>query len=241
VVGMLAHSGIPYVVTIVALNRLGYTSFLVSPRLASPALKQLLDLADCHTLLTTESFHRVIGEVQKERDVIVKPMLVREDYDTQDAPAFRRQYDQATEAKKVAVIIHSSGSTGLPKPIYLTNQSCIAAFAIHMDMRGFIAAPMFHSNCFYETFRAIYSRKPLYYCNFAIPLTRQNLIDMVDAVKPEIFHVVPYTIKLLAESDAGIDMLARMKLVLFSGSACPDALGKRLVERGVNLVANYGA
>jgi hypothetical protein len=61
------------------------------------------------------------------------------------------------------------------------------------------------------------------------------------ATKPEIFHCVPYVIKLLAESDEGIQMLADMKLVLYAGSGCPDDLGDRLVERGVNLCGNYGA
>lgn len=66
-------------------------------------------------------------------------------------------------------------------------------------------------------------------------------MDMVDTVKPELFHVVPYMVKLIAESDLGVRCLANVKLVLFGGSACPDDLGDRLVAQGVNLVANYGS
>ena len=110
-----------------------------------------------------------------------------------------------------------------------------------MDMRAFIASPMFHSHGFYETFRSIHSGKPIYYCNYAYPLTQQSLMDMLNTVKPEIFHCVPYMVKLLAESEKGIECLTRVDMVLFGGSACPDDLGDKLVKRGVNLVANYGA
>ena len=58
--------------------------------------------------------------------------------------------------------------------------------------------------------------------------------------KFEIFYGVPYALKLLAESDDGISVLAELKAVMFGGSACPDSLGDRLVNNGVNLISHYG-
>lgn len=223
------------------LSRLGYAVLLLSTRLASPAITRLLELADCNTLLTTDNFHPVLTEVQKERQLQLLELLVHSDYYGVDALPFTRSYDKEKETRKNAIIIHSSGSTGLPKPIYLTHRSCIAAFATNLDMRALITSPMFHSHCFYETFRSIYSAKPIYYCNYTLPLTRQNLIAMIEHVKPDLLHSVPYVIKLLAESEEGIRTLASVKLVLFAGSACPDDLGDKLVRNGVNLVGNYGA
>lgn len=63
----------------------------------------------------------------------------------------------------------------------------------------------------------------------------------MDACKPESFHGVPYALKLLAESEKGIEVLQGCKLVMFGGSSCPDDLGDRLVEAGVYLVGHYGA
>jgi hypothetical protein len=48
-------------------------------------------------------------------------------------------------------------------------------------------------------------------------------------------------LKLLAESDEGIELLKQLKIVMYGGSACPDTLGDSLVEQGVNLVGHYGA
>ncbi len=63
----------------------------------------------------------------------------------------------------------------------------------------------------------------------------------MSAVKPDIFLGVPYALKLLAETEHGIQVLRDCKLVLFGGSSCPDDLGDRLVEGGVYLVGHYGA
>lgn len=59
--------------------------------------------------------------------------------------------------------------------------------------------------------------------------------------KFEIFYGVPYALKLLAETEEGLEILARLKTVMYGGSACPDDLGNLLVDRGVNLVSHYGA
>ncbi|KAF4986560.1 hypothetical protein FGRMN_10788 [Fusarium graminum] len=241
VIGILGQSGIHVVIQIIALNRLGYSSFLISTRLACPAITQLLSLSSCNIILTTPNFHPVLKEVQQNRQLDILPLLQNADLYGKDAPRFARQYNPEIESRKVAVIIHSSGSTGLPKPIYLTNSSCIGAFAVHMNMRAFLTSPLFHSHGFYETFRSIYSGKPIYYTNYGLPLTRETVIAQLRATKPEIFHCVPYVIKLLAESEEGIQVLNNTKQVLYAGSGCPDDLGDRLVERGVNLCGNYGA
>ncbi|KAJ2979344.1 hypothetical protein NUW58_g7223 [Xylaria curta] len=241
VVGILSQSGLHVVITIIALSRLGYTVFLISTRLASPALDRLIELTGCSTIITTPSFHATLAEVPKERQPVLVPVLSHSDYYRRDAPAFVRLCDAEYESKKIAVILHSSGSTGLPKPIWLSHRSCIGAFALNMNMRSLLTSPLFHSHGFYELFRSIYSRKPIYLANYLLPLTRQSLLKILEHVKPELFHCVPYVVKLLAESDAGIRALAKVNVVLFAGSSCPDDLGDLLVSRGVNLVANYGA
>lgn len=58
--------------------------------------------------------------------------------------------------------------------------------------------------------------------------------------KFEIFYGVPYALKLLSETDQGLDTLRELKLVMFGGSSCPDALGDKLVRYGVNLISHYG-
>ncbi|KAJ4286681.1 hypothetical protein N0V90_012933 [Kalmusia sp. IMI 367209] len=241
VVGILANSSLQFIITLLGLSRLGYAALLLSTRLASPAIHSLLQQAECNTILTTSLFHDVLAEVKIQQDVKVLEMLKHEEYYGVEAPVFHRSYDPLKEHPKRAVIIHSSGSTGLPKPIYLTHRSCIGAFATNMDRRALMTQPLFHSFGFYETFRSIYSGKPMFYVNYNFPLTKQNLLATIRYVKPDLLFCVPYVLKLLADSDDGIRTLADIDLILYGGSACPDDLGDKLVKNGVNVCANYGA
>ncbi|KAF4554523.1 Non-canonical non-ribosomal peptide synthetase-like protein 4 [Elsinoe fawcettii] len=241
VVAILAHSSLHFIITLLALNRLGYAALLLSPRLASPAMRSLLEQAQCRTMLTTSNFQPILAEVQRDWPLSIFNMLKQEDYRNVRAPVFSRSYDRLKENPKWAVIIHSSGSTGMPKPIYLTHRSCLGAFALNLDRRSLMTQPLFHSFGFYETFRAIYSGKPMFYFNYDFPITKQNLIDTIKYVKPDLFFCVPYILKLLGDSEDGIQSLAAIDLILFGGSACPDSLGDALVRRGVNMAGNYGA
>ena len=101
--------------------------------------------------------------------------------------------------------------------------------------------PLFHSFGFYETFRSIYSGKPMYYYNYSMPITANRLTNTIEHVKPDLLFCVPYVLKLLGETKEGIRALASIDIVMYGGSACPDDLGDMLVRNGVNLVANYGA
>ena len=116
-----------------------------------------------------------------------------------------------------------------------------------MNMRGFITLPLFHTYGLSSVFRAIQSVKMIYMYSASLPLTKQNLLDIMDQHqnKFEIFYGVPFALKLLSESKLGIQSLAAMKMVLFAGSACPDTLcpdtlGDKLIGGGLNMVSHYG-
>jgi acyl-coenzyme A synthetase/AMP-(fatty) acid ligase len=215
--------------------------FFISTRLPSPAIVQLLKLTDCNTVLSTPTYDAVLAEAGKVREIRVLPLLQHSDYYGVAAPRVSRVYDPDAERKKIAIILHSSGSTGLPKPIFLSNGNCLSTFATNMGMKALITSPLFHAHGVLELFRSIHSRKPLYLTNFKLPLTGSGLVQVLNHIQPELLHSVPYIIKLLAESEEGVRALAAVKMVLYAGSGCPDSLGDLLTEKGVYLVGNYGS
>lgn len=107
--------------------------------------------------------------------------------------------------------------------------------------RAFLTLPLYHNHGLSCFFRAIFSGIPLAMFNANLPLTGSNLIEGLESVQPESFNGVPYALKLLGESERGISALRKCKLVMFGGSSCPDDLGDKLVQEGVNLVGHYGA
>lgn len=110
-----------------------------------------------------------------------------------------------------------------------------------MEMRGFVTLPLYHNHGICNLFRAVYCRKPLYMYNADLPLTSTNLVKVFQQNSLEIFYGVPYALKLLSESEIGLRLLCQLRVVMYGGSACPDSLGNKLVDNGVNLVGHYGA
>lgn len=108
-------------------------------------------------------------------------------------------------------------------------------------MAAFITLPLYHNHGVCNFFRAVYAGTPIHMYNADLPLTSAHLTTILREHYFEIFYGVPYALKLLAESNGGIDLLRRLKIVMYGGSACPDELGDLLVDRGIYLVGHYGA
>ncbi|KXT01164.1 hypothetical protein AC578_620 [Pseudocercospora eumusae] len=247
VVALLATTSFDYVISFFALNRLGITALFLSTRLTAPAYARLLKMADCNTLVMPKSNFKIVDEinVSGRSGCTAIPILQRKNYRNlaSPAPAFKRPgpVDLAKEGKKMAWILHSSGSTGFPKPIFLSNLACLANFRKSFGLRAFCCSPLFHSHGLMELGRAFYTRAAMYLGNHSLPVTSDNLCAAMSVANPQQVCAVPYVLQLLAEKDEGVKALAAAKLVLFAGSSCPDSLGDRLVAAGVNLVANYGS
>ncbi|KAJ5930389.1 hypothetical protein N7466_005882 [Penicillium verhagenii] len=245
VVALLAGSSFEVILTFFALNRLGYAVLFLSTRLTAPAYVRLLNMVGCSQMVIAKQYQSTVLGIRTELPGCTSfPILQREDWFNRpsSSPPFQRLgVDPARESKKMAWILHSSGSTGFPKPIFLTNYQCLANFRKSFGLRLFNISPLFHSHALMELGRAFYTRAPAYLGNHSLAITYQNLVDALKVAKPQQISAVPYVIKLLAERQEGVKALASPQLVLYGGSSCPDDLGDRLVAQGVNLVANYGA
>ncbi|KAF4963085.1 hypothetical protein FSARC_8887 [Fusarium sarcochroum] len=246
VVAMLGPSNLEYLITMLALNKLGHTALLLSTRIPQIAVESLVNATGATAIVADGRFIELADNVSKSIPTLRSlPIAARDTFeysieahgDTQ----LDGHLDPQTETENIAWIIHSSGSTGLPKPIYQTQKSCLPNYAIHMNMRSFITLPLFHNHGICNMFRAIHSRKAIHLYNADLPLTQEHLVNIMREHNFEIFYGVPYALKLLCETEEGIRLLQSLKVVMYGGSACPDDLGNLLVDNGVNLVGHYGA
>ncbi|KAH7413711.1 male sterility protein [Phaeosphaeria sp. MPI-PUGE-AT-0046c] len=246
VVAVLGPSNFEYLVSMLALTKLGHTVLFLSTRISQLAVESLIKTTAATHLLADSRFLSLATDVQKTLpSVHVNSIAVSSIFDFPiEVHADTRmdyQLDLNIEETNNIYIIHSSGSTGLPKPIYQPQKSAIANYAISMDMKAFITLPLYHNHGICNFFRAIYSGKSIHIYNADLPLTQSYLTTILRKHSFEIFYGVPYALKLLAETPEGIDLLKALRIVMYGGSACPDTLGDLLVEQGVNLVGHYGA
>ncbi|KAL4955552.1 hypothetical protein BDW69DRAFT_193176 [Aspergillus filifer] len=250
VVALLGPSDLNYLVLLLAVAKLGHSGLLLSTRISVEAHVSLVKRTNAQHIFVHGSLKETAEKV-KDRvpNLQVHNIPTEETYDYPIPPTeytttntnLLTHLDASIETNHVAWIIHSSGSTGLPKPIFQTQRAAVKNYAGNMNMRGFITLPLYHNHGICCLFRTIYSCKTLHLYNPLLPLTSQYLVDIMRSYEFEIFYGVPYALKLLAETEGGIRALSNLKAVMFGGSPCPDSLGNLLVERGVNLIAHYGS
>ncbi|TLD30841.1 hypothetical protein PspLS_01795 [Pyricularia sp. CBS 133598] len=242
VIALLGPSDLDYAISMLALTRMGFGVLFLSTRLAVDAYASLLDKTDCTRMLTTYKFAdtvKAIREAGRELqtwDIVDKSVYSRES----TGERFQKQTEIEDQTNAVAFIVHSSGSTGLPKPIFQSHRACLGNYALGSGMRAFVTLPLFHNSGLANTFRSIVARKCMALYNASIPMTSASLVEGLDHIKPETFNCVPYVLKILSETSEGLAALARCKIVVYAGAGCPDDLGDLLVEKGVNLVSHYG-
>lgn len=251
VVALVGVSELDYIVTMLALTKLGHSVLLMSPRLTKPAYAHLMITTGSVSLVYKSAFKQKAIELQEEfPELVAAEMPSLNDYghsvqsgdigaDTLMTPLL----DLDRETSQVAWIFHSSGSTGMPKPIYITHRAALGNYRRDIDYLGqrvFLTLPVFHTHGVSSVFRAFMSGKKIYIFNALLPLTKNSLIDSVKGCEVEIFTTVPYALKILYETEEGILFLKRFKFINFGGAPCPDELGDALTARGVKLVTVFG-
>ncbi|KAI1408863.1 L-aminoadipate-semialdehyde dehydrogenase [Hypoxylon sp. FL1857] len=244
VVALLGPSNLDYIITMLALMRLGGFSVLfLSTRLQTEAYVNLLRETRCRFVIRTPtSYAATASRISEEYEIAQFDLVEYSVYSKVDTASTRYQRPVIeNEAQKIAFIVHSSGSTGLPKPIYQNHRSCLTNYSVGSGMRAFVTLPLYHNHGLSTFFRGITSSVTTAFFDASLPMTHDNLVNALEQFRPESFHCVPYSLKLLSESEHGIDLLRQCNLVLFGGSSCPDDLGDRLVNAGVYLVGHYGA
>lgn len=165
-----------------------------------------------------------------------------------------------------AVIFHSSGTTGNPKPIPTLHKHLTEILPCQNHERDLIFAfsttPLYHGGL-QDLFRALNSLTPICFFPLHLPVTfdniyrsivacshppdpsssqsHNNLLTTLPLTRINVFLTVPYILRLMKDHQKGMEMLRDMKYVCFGGAALEGILGDELVANGVKLVSRYGS
>jgi acyl-coenzyme A synthetase/AMP-(fatty) acid ligase len=204
----------------------------------------LLQDAGAKTLLYAPQFLDLATKTSDSLSLKLVPILTRAQYDLPEdetVPFQRQGVDGEKETLKKLIMMHSSGSTGLPRPIHYTHKRLLATMLTAQNLIAFQSVPLFHAHGFITFIQAIYKRKCIYLFNGRVPQTHDTVTAAIRAAEPEIVWTVPYVLKLLAEKRDGIEVLKKCKIVSCSGSRCPDELGDLMVREGIHFGTVFGA
>ncbi|KAG1719306.1 L-aminoadipate-semialdehyde dehydrogenase [Suillus lakei] len=251
-VGLLGVSNISYVVTEIALYRMGYCVLFLSPNNSPPAIAHLLTVTNTTHMIVQDVLLPSAAAALTHLNDSSSVTIIKQPSSEVFSSAARSLHPEKTRWDPVlnwedefllpVTIIHSSGSTGFPKPIVATNKAAIGNCVMNFGLTSLSTLPLYHEHGHSNLYRAMYAAKSLYlFPTGSIPLTSANIINLLkQAPDVEALYGVPLALKLLAETPEGLQVLKGLKLVMFGGSASPDELGDFLVNEGVRLVSHYG-
>ncbi|KAF8160222.1 hypothetical protein K438DRAFT_1985842 [Mycena galopus ATCC 62051] len=250
--------------------------FPISPRNSAPGVFQLLRASSCHRLIATcttvESLlgdlNNHISEVDPEFALKVEevpslqqvyPNLGAETLDSLFQPYHRLPSEAESEPDEIALYLHSSGSTRLPRAVGQTHRllkQWFAAPAIteigddgeHWGPMGVMALPPFHIYGLYQqlmqplsgTCCAVFP--PMALVPSALPLTPSPDSILEHAQRTNCRSLVAVAVLLVAwfDSPAAMAYLKTLDNIIFSGGSPPQRIGDALVDAGLHLVNVYG-
>ncbi|GJE92564.1 acetyl-CoA synthetase-like protein [Phanerochaete sordida] len=156
-------------------------------------------------------------------------------------------------ADDTAVYLHSSGSTGLPKPIRWTNRFCLHMMARPIQKDGgprqvrwaAMALPTFHAYGFAFQFMmpfvismpvGLYEPK---YPDLPVIPTPENLLEASCAMGCNTIPAVPSFVEAWSKSPDAVQYLKTLDQLVFGGGPLAKKSGDQLVAAGVKLVCLY--
>jgi acyl-CoA synthetase (AMP-forming)/AMP-acid ligase II len=134
-VAYLANHSLQYALYLMAFVKLECRLLLLSPRNSEPALVDLMNKTNTKVLLYANQFSKVATKVSSNisdgafnlaSEVDIEQALQEENMAEKSLLASKSTSKEQLE--DIAMIIHSSGTTGFPKPIYLSNRYLIMLF-----------------------------------------------------------------------------------------------------------------
>ncbi|KKY18713.1 putative l-aminoadipate-semialdehyde dehydrogenase [Diplodia seriata] len=257
-VALVGVSSLDYYITFLALQRLGLSTMFISPRLADQGFTHLLTSTHCTVVIASGPSQADMSRIRSlSSPSLTFALIPLHPITTSPSPSAPppKPLPPCTPdpAHPQRFIIHSGGTTGLPKPVPLVARSWLAqaaAIAARMPRATTLSTlPLFHSFGLATLLRCLAAGAPLALLSAARPVTAGAVLAALDATGAGALVTVPYVLKFLGEAnDEGeggkggvFERLARLQQVVAAGSAVPDALGDALVVgAGVRLFHLYG-
>lgn len=220
----------------------------INARLAAPEIEYVLNDADVKILFVGESFVELIGKIRDRVTGVKKIIVVNEEYETwrQSYPSLQVQH--AVSFDDVSMQLYTSGTTGNPKGVQLTNGNTLNSSAETLASWGnwnasdtaLVAMPLFHiAGCGAGMLSLIGGLKMVLVRDF-IPA---QVIELIQKERITVAFLVPAMIMfLLDEKSIAEADLSSLRRIVYGASPIPSKLLRRAIHRfsSTGFVQIYG-
>ncbi|KAI0431346.1 hypothetical protein F5Y09DRAFT_340753 [Xylaria sp. FL1042] len=248
-----------YFIMVIAAVKAGYQALFISPRNSHQAQINLFEKTDCHILWYAEPFGHVVKPWLQERKMQalqVRPL--QQWFPEKRVPLFpyEKTFEQAEW--EPFCVMHTSGSTGLPKPV-VARTGMIAISDAHQKfgkwqdsdywlnecqhwVKGlFIPMPLFHAAALYTFFHASVYRSITSILSIAErPLSADLVLECIENVDFQAAFLPPSVLEEISHSEESMSKLRWLNRIYFGGGNLAREAGDRLTAQKL-MVRRFGS
>ncbi|EPB93060.1 hypothetical protein HMPREF1544_00134 [Mucor circinelloides 1006PhL] len=263
VVSFISDHSINYMIVMLAVMKLRITMLAISPRNSEAADVNLLEKTQSKLLIANVRYESIakaaVSQVSGVKLIVISPLDIEALAKEPLNPNYQQilNFDFSDEdILKPALIIHSSGSTAFPKPIYLSNRylfNVMSCFELLVNAKDHLesltdkdvclpSVPLFHIFGFFVHFSVtafggscvFLEKLPPSQTEITKALVANNVTIM--AAPPLILEqMIPYL-----EETKDLTAVQRLKYVIFGGAPLKHESGEWFHAHGVNVRDMYG-
>ncbi|KFA80971.1 hypothetical protein S40288_00833 [Stachybotrys chartarum IBT 40288] len=256
-IAIYLESDIGLFIHLVAIQVLDLPVLLISTRMSASNVEHLMSETSARTILVTKrTAPLVAGLIDSSLDIkTAEPYttFLAAEGDPQSLDSWPRDINGA-RAQRVerdgndrSLILHSSGTTGFPKPIHLTKRYLLQYASCHgfapdekVDWINLTTLPLYHG---FGQLAPCLSLSLGMTCCFppsSIIPAGQSTLDLLNTFGCRSLMTVPSIVDDLLALDGALDQLADLAFLAVGGGAMKPDQGLQLKSRKVKLLNHYG-
>ncbi|CEL05016.1 hypothetical protein ASPCAL06138 [Aspergillus calidoustus] len=250
-VALLLESDLGLWIYEMALLGLGVPVLLISTRLSTTAVASLVERTSACAILASRRLEATAREAAHGipiRSPLSIETLLSHPPQSNPTPNICHPHHYIDESDRNVVILHSSGTTGLPKPIYVSHRHLLSYVNNHWlhdeaQAQGISVStlPLYHGFGYVAPTLAMGVGKAVCFPPASVVPSAGSTIDLLRVSGASSLMTVPSILEdIMLTGELGIRALKGLDFVAFGGGILKPAVGTQLAASGVRLLNHYG-